>query len=128
MDIENLRSIVEPLLESFVKEDFNILLANVSTEDGFVVGQNASPSITIDDDKVAAISSSLLSLAEASVNGIREGIFKRAIVESETAHLLVISGHVREVPIVATVVATEKSMLAHTLYLASKLIKSLAQA
>ena len=128
MNIKSLRALILPALEAFVEEDFNILLANVSTEDGFVVGHKNSVTIEMDDDKIAAISSSLLSLAEASVCGIRDGSFRRTIVESDSSHLLIVKGYVRKIPLVFTVVANDKATLAHTLYLTSRLTGKLEKA
>ena len=115
-----------PALETFVEEDFHVLLASASTEDGFVIGHKNAATVDVDDDKVAAISSSLLSLAEASVDGIRKGRFKRTIIESDAAHLLIVRGSLRKTPLVFTVVASEKATLAHTLYLTSRLKEKVA--
>lgn len=112
-------------VDAFVAGEFDVILTNVCTEDGFVIHQSQNRSEGLEEDKMAAVSSALLSLAEASVNGIKGGSLERAIIESETVTVLVMRIQRPDKGLVVTVVASKKMSVGNAIYLTNRLAADL---
>jgi len=64
---------ISALLEDFSEEHFEILVASACTEDGFVIAHHTRRAFDLEDDTVAALASTLLSMAEAAAKTLQGG-------------------------------------------------------
>lgn len=126
VDLVAMRGLVRAKVDQFVSSNFDLLFAALCTEDGFVVYHCNSPRVEVLADRLAAISSSLLALAEASMESIGSGKFSRTIVEAEHGHMSVIRARVCGHPAVLSVASTRRLSVGKALYLAERLADDLS--
>lgn len=121
MDIAEAKPIIHPLVESFAAEHFEVLVTGVCTEDGFVIAHRDGRKFTLEEDKVAALSSTLLSLSEAAARVINSGKLQVTLVEADKANLVVVKTQFRELEVVLTVAAESSMSVGQALFLANRL-------
>ncbi len=114
-----------PLINQFVEANFEVIMASVCTEDGFVIHHRNSEKCDLEGDKMAAITSTLISIAEASVQSIASGKLRVTIVESDSANLFVIRTLVHETAIVLGVAVSRKISIGQSLFITNRLSNAL---
>jgi len=121
MKTDDAKAIVQPLIQEFTQQHFEVLIASVCTEDGFVLAHQNGRSADLEDDKIAALSSTLLSLAEAAAKVIKCGELKVNIIEAKKANIVVVKSRYRDLPIVVTVAANASLSIGQVLFIANRL-------
>jgi len=119
---------VIPLIDEFVHINFNVIMANICTEDGFVIYHKNSDQCQLAGDKMAAIASTLSSIAEASVQSIATGKLKVIIVESETANLFIVHTAFHNTVAVLTVAISHKLSIGQSLFITNRLSAAINRA
>lgn len=119
------KELVAPLIDKFVYENFDVIMASVCTEDGFVIHHKNSDQCELEGDKMAAIASTLISIAEASVQSIASGKLKVTIVESENANLFVVRTTYRGDTIVLTVAVSHKISIGQSLFITNRISEAI---
>lgn len=115
------------LIDEFVHTNFNVIMTNLCTEDGFAIYHKNSDQCELEGDKMAAISSTLASIAEASVQNIAPGKLKVTIIESEAANLFVIHTIFRDAITVLTVAVSHKLSIGQSLFITNRLSTMITQ-
>ena len=125
VDLTAMRALICDKVDQFVESNFDLLFAALCTEDGFVVYHRNSRRISVLEDRLAAISSSLLALAEASMESIGSGKFSRTVVEAENGHMSVVRANIQGQQVVLSVASTRRLSVGKTLYLTERLAADL---
>ncbi len=112
---------IHPLIERFVDKHFEMLVTSACTEDGFVIAHRNGKKLTLEEDKVAALSSTLLSLSEAAVRIINSGKLRVTVMESDKSNLVVVKTHCRDLPVVLTVASDAALSIGQVLFLTNRL-------
>lgn len=121
MNIKEARPNIEPLIGQFADEHFEIMMASACTEDGFVIAHHNGRALELEDDKVAALSSTLLSLSEAAAYTIDSGRLRVTLMEAQKANLVVVKAQCRDLTVVLTVAAEASLAIGQLLFLANRL-------
>lgn len=121
MDIAQAKPMIHPLIEEFVGGHFEVLVASACTEDGFVISHCDGRKLTLEEDKVAALSSTLLSLSEAAARVINSGRLQVTVMEGDKANLVVVKTQCRDLVIVLTVASESALSIGQVLFLANRL-------
>lgn len=126
MDIKQARPLIEPLIRSFVSDHMEILVASACTEDGFVIAHCNGRKLNLEDDKIAALSSTLMSMSEAAARVINSGDLRVVILEAKKANLVVIKTHCLDLAIVLTVAAESSISIGQARFLTDRLANRIA--
>lgn len=121
MDIQEARPHIEPLISDFVDSQFEVMVASACTEDGFVIAHRNGKALQLEEDKVAALSSTLLSLSEAAANTINSGRLRVTLMEAQKANLVVVKTQCRDLIVVLTVAADASLAIGQLLFIANRL-------
>jgi len=121
MDIAQAKPIIRPLIEEFVAEHFEALVTGACTEDGFVIAHCDGRKLKLEEDKVAALSSAILSLSEAAARVIDSGNLHVTIMEADNANLVVVKTKCRDLVVVLTVASESSLSVGQLLFLANRL-------
>lgn len=121
MELAQAKPIIRPLIEKFVAEHFEVLVTGACTEDGFVIAHCDGRKLKLEEDKVAALSSALLSLSEAAARVINSGKLQITVMEAEKANLVVVKTQCRDLAVVLTVASESTLSIGQVLFLANRL-------
>lgn len=121
MDIQEARPRIEPLISDFVADQFEVMMASACTEDGFMIAHRNGKALELEEDKVAALSSTLLSLSEAAANTINSGRLRVTLMEAQKANLVVVKTQCRDLTVVLTVAADASLAIGQLLFIANRL-------
>lgn len=121
MDIQNAQALIEPLISDFVGNQFEVMVASACTEDGFVIAHLNGKSLSLEEDTIAALSSTLLSLSEAAANTINSGRLRVTLMEAQKANIVVVKTQCRDMNVVLTVAADASLSIGQLLFLANRL-------
>lgn len=102
-----------------------IVLLNLCTTDGFNICSYAADDLKIEDDKIAAIASTLWGLSESSSKQILKKRFDVTTVENEFGHMIFVSTTYLDLECVLTIAAKESMPLAKIRYLTKRLAQSI---
>lgn len=121
MDIQNAQALIDPLISDFVGKQFEVLVASACSEDGFVIAHRNGKALKLEEDTIAALSSTLLSLSEAAANTINSGRLRVTLMEAQKANIVVIKTQCRDLTVVLTVAAEGSLSIGQLLFLANRL-------
>lgn len=121
VDLESIKARVAPLIEEFVDTQFDVILTSLCTEDGFVIHHKNAVRHDVEGDKMAAVASALLSIAEASVQSVSSGQLRVTIIESDNANLFVMRTSFKGTAAVLTVACSRKLSVGRALFLVNRL-------
>lgn len=115
------RKVATPIIEAFVEEHFEVIIASVCTEDGFVISQSSSAGFDAEPDKLASISSTLFSMCDAAVQNIKSGKINLTFVDAESANLVVRRITLLGKPAILTSAVSKSFSLGQALYVVNRL-------
>ncbi|MGO1500468.1 MAG: roadblock/LC7 domain-containing protein [Marinobacter sp.] len=119
------RTMTDKHISEFVCGNLEAIVAAVCTEDGFVISQTNSPNCDAEADKLASVSSTLLSLCDAAVQIITTGELRLSVVEAESVNLVFCRAKLRSKPVVVTAAVSNSVSIGHTLFLVNRLVKKM---
>jgi predicted regulator of Ras-like GTPase activity (Roadblock/LC7/MglB family) len=87
MEHQKLHQFIHKVLE----QADDVLAINLSTVDGFTIINHTADGVTIDGDKLSAVSSSLQSLSQAATQQLMKSQLNNTIIESEAGNMILLS-------------------------------------
>lgn len=126
MDTQTARDLIQPMLEAFSAEHVHMLFVGACTEDGFVAGHRNGKRGDLEEDKIAAVSSTLLSLSESAVEQAEEGRLKVLVIEGERSSQVLCRTRLDDLPLVVFLAMEQNISIGQTLYLANQLARTIA--
>ena len=127
MDTQTARDLIQPLLDGFAVEHVHMLFVGACTEDGFVAGHRNGKRGDLEEDKIAAVSSTLLSLSESAVEQAEEGKLKVLVIEGERSSQVLCRTRLDKLPLVVFLAMEQNVSIGQTLYLANRLAESISE-
>ena len=124
-ETQSLRTIATPLVERFIQDQTEVLITNISTEDGFVICQRSSDQCNVEADKMAATISALTSMAEASAKSIKKGELEMVIIESNGANILVKKTMIAGLDVILSIAINHKIAIGKAIYITNRLSEEL---
>jgi|GEM_PF-2355490 len=109
----------------FVKKS-DLKNINLSTSDGFCIYSLSRNTIEIEDDKLAAIASTLCALSEATSDQLIGSSLATIIIETEAGHALFMSTQYLSHPAILSICVSTKTMLAEARFLTKRLSEQIA--
>ncbi len=125
--INSLYPEITRLAEDYCKENTDLLIVNVCSEDGFVMGHTSNERTEIESDKMAAISSSISSISNSALMMISGKTSKLIIVESENYNFLLTQSTFRKKKCVVSFCASSLVSLAKMRFLVKRFGDSLSE-
>ncbi|MBD3653862.1 roadblock/LC7 domain-containing protein [Kangiella sp.] len=121
------KEVVNQLFEGLLDKYFDLKMVSLCTSDGFGVLHKARLDDEVELDRVSAITSSLVSLGNASSKQIIGGNLHSTIVETDSGNLLIKKLKLAEKELVLSIVTSKKMLLGEANYLISQCAKKLTQ-
>ncbi|RBP49594.1 roadblock/LC7 domain-containing protein [Arenicella xantha] len=103
-----------------------IFVVSLCTTDGFSIKSFASKSLAAEADKLAAMSSTICALSDATSNQVLTDQFDVTIVESKSGNVLFVRTQYLDKPCVLMIAARSEMALANVRYRTIKLAESIA--
>ena len=104
-------SILHQKIHDFFDKELEVITINLCTTDGFSTYSLSRSNNDIEEDKVAAIASTLCSISNTSAEQISNGSFNLATVESENGSILFLRTQFIELQSVLCVATSKKISL-----------------
>lgn len=114
-------------IKELCEGDRDILLVSLSTTDGFSIKTFAAKALNAEADKLAAMSSTISSLSDASAKQVLDTQFDITIVETSTGNMLFVRTDYLGFPCVLTIAARAAMSLATARYKTKKLAQSVSE-
>lgn len=127
MDTQTARDLIQPILDAFATEHVHMLFVGACTEDGFVAGHRNGKRGDLEEDKIAAVSSTLLSLSESAVEQAEEGRLKVLVIEGERSSQVLCRTALDDLPLVVFLAMERNISIGQTLYLANRLAETISE-
>lgn len=115
------RSQIKQFFIDELKNKPELKLLNISTADGFLICQVCKSDLSIEGDKISAISSSLYSISNSAINAIFTESTGTIDIESESGKLILSQIQIGERVTVLTICCSDKMALAEGRFLAKRL-------
>lgn len=114
-------------IDRFFDDNFNIELVNICTTDGFNIYSIAKDTLDAEEDKIAAVSSTLCSLSYSCAEQMINGCFQATIIETETGNILIVSLRYLSFSCSLAVATNAKMSLGEARFLVNRLAKSISE-
>lgn len=116
---------INQLFEGLLSKHFDLQMVSLCTSDGFGILHQSRLDDEVELDRVSAITSSLVSLGNASSKQIIGGNLHSTIVETDSGNLLIKKLKLVEKELVLSIVTSKKMLLGEANYLISQCAKKL---
>lgn len=120
-------SAIQEIFGQLSEKEFEILLINLSTEDGFLVASEAKNHFPDEADKIAAMSSTIFALSDASTNAVLKDQCSITNIESQSGTLLFMATTYKGTPCVLTIAGTSKMALANLRFMLKRLASQIEE-
>jgi len=115
------------LLKEFCADNKEIVILSLATTDGFNIKSLAAKSLSVEPDKLAAMSSSLFALSTSSSMQLMKSESNVTTIESETGNVLLISASYLTKPCVLTMVVKAEMSLAQARFSVKRLSEKIGE-
>ncbi|WP_018624075.1 roadblock/LC7 domain-containing protein [Kangiella aquimarina] len=117
---------INKLFEGLLNKYFDLKMVSLCTSDGFGILHQSRLDDEVELDRVSAITSSLVSLGNASSKQIIGGNLHSTIVETDNGNLLIKKLKLAEKELVLSIVTSKKMLLGEANYLITMCAKNIA--
>ena len=120
-------SVSKVLVDKFIGENTDVIVTSICTEDGFSIYQGNSNQCDLESDKMAAIVSSLTSISEASIKGIKSGEFNMVLIDSKETNLLIKKTNLTGHEVILSIGISTKISIGKSIFLIERLSRELSK-
>ncbi|AOE49138.1 roadblock/LC7 domain-containing protein [Kangiella sediminilitoris] len=117
---------LENTFDVFINKYFDLEMISLCTADGFGILHKSKGKSDVELDRLSAITSSLVSLGDASSNQVIGGALNSTIVETDNGNLLIKKITMADKPLVLSIVTSKKMLLGEANYLIGQCEKRLS--
>lgn len=125
-NIETHEGLVDKISELF-ESRLEINFINLCTVDGFSIKTLNRSGQNIDEDKLAAVSSTISSMSDGTAKQLLDGVFSAAIVESNAGNIFVTKTIYQGADCVLSVAATQQMLLGEVRFLTARLSREISK-
>ena len=119
------KSILHQKMQEFFDKQIEVEIVNLCTSDGFNIYSLSRNNDDIEEDKVAAIASTLCSISNTSAEQISKGAFSVATVESENGTILFLRTKFIDIQSVLCVATSAKMSLGEARFHCQRLVNEI---